>query len=76
MRVLGIKSVIRRQRRPYRHSTPETMADNILQRKFEATKPNEKWGTDVTEFKVPMSNLKLYLSAIFDFYDKSVCPMY
>ncbi|MBU3114855.1 IS3 family transposase [Clostridium lacusfryxellense] len=72
MRVLGIKSVIRRQRKPYRHSTPETTAKNILHREFEATKPNEKWGTDVTEFKVPMSNRKIYLSAILDFYDKSV----
>lgn len=72
MRVLGIKSVIRKQRKPYRHSTPETTAENILHREFEATKPNEKWGTDVTEFKVPMSNKKVYLSAILDFYDKSV----
>jgi putative transposase len=72
MQVLGIKSVIRKQRRPYRHSTPETTAENVLHREFEATKPNEKWGTDVTEFKVPMSNRKVYLSAILDFYDKSV----
>jgi len=70
--VLGIKSVIRRQRKPYRYSTPETTAENVLHREFEATKPNEKWGTDVTEFKVPMSNRKVYLSAILDFYDKSV----
>lgn len=72
MRVLGIKSVIRKQRKPYRYSTPESTADNILHREFEAAKPNEKWGTDVTEFKVPMSNRKVYLSAILDLYDKSV----
>ena len=72
MRVLGIKSVIRKQRKPYRHSTPETTAENVLHREFEATKPNEKWATDVTEFKVPMGNKKVYLSAILDFYDRSV----
>lgn len=72
MRVLGIKSMIRRQQKAYRHSTPKTTAENVLHREFEALKPNEKWGTDVTEFKVPMSNKKVYLSAILDFYDKSV----
>lgn len=72
MRVLGIKSIIRKQRKPYRHSTLETTAENTLNREFEATKPNEKWATDVTEFKVPRSNKKVYLSAIIDFYDRSV----
>jgi len=72
MHLIGIKSVIRKQRKSYRHSIPETTAENVLHREFEATKPNEKWGTDVTEFKVPMSTQKVYLSAIIDFYDKSV----
>lgn len=72
MRVLGIKSIIRKQRRPYRHSTPETTAENKMHREFEASKPNEKWATDVTEFKVPMSSEKIYLSVILDFYDRSV----
>lgn len=72
MRILGIKSIIRKKRRPYHRSTPETVADNILHREFEAFRPNEKWTTDVTEFKVPHSDKKLYLSAIVDLYDKSV----
>jgi len=72
MRILGIKSVIRKQRKPYRYTTPEATAENVLHRDFQATKPNEKWGTDVTEFKVPMSNRKVYLSAILDFYDKTI----
>ncbi|MDD4610087.1 MAG: IS3 family transposase, partial [Bacteroidaceae bacterium] len=72
MRILGIKSVIRKARKTYRYSTPETITENVLHREFEATKPNEKWGTDVTEFKVPMSQHKLYLSVILDLYDKSV----
>ncbi|WP_171012025.1 IS3 family transposase [Hathewaya histolytica] len=72
MHVLGVKSVIRNHKKPYRHSTPETTAGNVLHREFEAAKPNEKWATDVTEFKVPTSNKKVYLSAILDFYDRSV----
>ena len=41
------------------------IADNILQRQFEADKPNQKWVTDVTEFKV--GSEKLYLMWIYDF---------
>lgn len=72
MQVLGIKSVIRKKKKMYRRSTAETTAENVLHRDFEATRPNEKWGTDVTEFKVPMSSKKVYLSAIVDLYDKSI----
>lgn len=45
-------------------------ADNILNRNFKATKPNEKWVTDVTEFKV--NNQRVYLSPMIDLYDRSV----
>ena len=35
-----------------RHAkTPQHYAENILNREFHAEKPNEKWLTDVTEFK-------------------------
>src|SRR5699024_1505198 len=50
-KVAGIESVIRRKRKKYRHSNPEHIADNLLNREFTAEKPNEKWVTDVTEFK-------------------------
>lgn len=40
---------------------------NILQRDFYAEKPNEKWLTDITEFKIPAG--KVYLSPILDCYD-------
>ncbi|WP_196479901.1 IS3 family transposase [Clostridium tyrobutyricum] len=72
MLVLGIKSIIRKQRKSYRYSKPETTAKNVLHREFEATKPNKKWSTDVTEFKVPISNKKVYLSAILNLYDRSI----
>lgn len=72
MQILGIKSKIRRCRPGYRKSTPDAVAENILARDFVASKPNEKWLTDVTEFKIIGQKQKLYLSAIFDLFDSSV----
>ena len=74
MKAINVHSVIRKQPKKYRKSTPERTAENILKRDFNASKPNEKWVTDVTEFKWyegPKCH-KLYLSAILDLYDRSV----
>lgn len=68
---MGLKAVIRRKRPQYQRSTPEVTAENILNRDFTAEKLNEKWLTDVTEFKYG-DNAKLYLSAILDLKDKGV----
>ena len=73
MKVLNIHSVIRRKRKKYQSSTPETTAENLLNRNFYAPGPNQKWSTDVTEFKWyegPVVH-KLYLSVILDLYDLS-----
>lgn len=74
MRILGLKSVIRKKRPDYIKSTPEITAENILNRDFKATVPFEKWLTDVTEFKyyVGPEVKKLYLSAILDLYDRRI----
>ncbi len=72
MKHLNIKSVIRRKRYNYIKTKPEQVGENILSRNFNASKPNEKWLTDVTEFKIIGQNQKLYLSAILDLYDKSI----
>lgn len=71
MNKLKIHSVIRKKKKKYKIYTPEMMAENKLKRDFYATKPNEKWTTDVTEFKIHGKNKKLYLSAIVDLYDRS-----
>jgi len=44
--------------------------DNILQRDFSASKPNQKWITDITEF--PLSYEKVYLSTIVDCFDGKI----
>jgi len=45
-----------------------------LNREFTAKAPNEKWLTDVTEFKyyVGVTVHKIYLSAILDLYDRRI----
>ena len=45
-------------------------APNILQRNFKTVKPNKKWATDITEFKV-LGN-KLYLSPIIDLFNGEI----
>jgi transposase InsO family protein len=70
MKKLNIHSVIRKKKKKYISATPEASAENKLQRNFYATKPNQKWATDVTEFKVPGEKKKIYLSAILDLYDR------
>lgn len=71
MKVAGIQSVIRKKKKSYKRSTPQHVAENVLNREFTAEKPNEKWVTDVTEFKYGQSK-KAYLSAILDLYDGSI----
>ena len=70
MKKLEIHAVIRKKKKNYPSSKPESVAENKLNRDFNATVPNEKWVTDVTEFKVPGEKKKLYLSAILDLYDR------
>lgn len=70
MQKLGVHSVIRKKNKKYISVKSETIAENILQRDFYATQPNQKWVTDITEFKVPREKKKIYLSTILDLYDR------
>lgn len=71
MEVMEIQSVIRSKKKKYTNATPQQVAENLLNRKFHADAPNEKWLTDVTEFKYGHGQ-KAYLSAILDLHDKSI----
>ncbi len=44
--------------------------ENIINRDFQASAPNEKWLTDITEFQIPAG--KVYLSPIIDCFDGMV----
>ncbi|WP_156117805.1 IS3 family transposase, partial [Vibrio hyugaensis] len=70
MRQLGLKSTMRPKKyRSYRGEVGKT-APNVLERDFNASKPDEKWVTDVTEFKV--KGQKVYLSPVVDLFTREV----
>ncbi|MGG3522032.1 IS3 family transposase [Bacillus pseudomycoides] len=67
MSEMNLKSLVRMKKyRSYCGKVGKT-APNILKRDFKATRPNEKWVTDVTEFH--LHGEKLYLSPILDLYN-------
>ncbi len=75
-RSLNIKSTIKYRNHgcTRKAANPQFIAENILNREFKANAPNEKWLTDVTEFKYYINGVKhkIYLSAIIDLYDRRI----
>lgn len=73
MKELGLKARIRVKRRynSYKGAVGKK-ADNLIKRRFEASKPLEKCYTDVTEFAIPASSQKLYLSPVLDGYNSEI----
>ncbi|WML56168.1 IS3 family transposase [Neobacillus sp. PS2-9] len=70
MNEMGIKCLVRMKKyRSYRGNVGK-IAPNILERNFKASKPNEKWVTDVTEFH--LHGEKLYLSPVLDLYNGEI----
>ncbi len=70
MKVLGLKCLVRiKKYRSYKGETGK-IAPNIIERDFNATEPNQKWTTDITEFSLFGS--KLYLSPILDMYNGEI----
>lgn len=70
MNLLGIKCQVRMKKyKSYRGNVGE-VAPNLLNRDFQADKPNQKWVTDVTEFS--LFGQKLYLSPILDLFNSEV----
>lgn len=68
MQEMGIRSIIR-AKRPYFNNYQAAKSDgrvspNLLNREFTATKPNLKWVTDITQYRV--GEQCLYLSTIKD----------
>ncbi|WHX98930.1 IS3 family transposase [Neobacillus sp. DY30] len=70
MKELGLKCLVRMKKyRSYKGKVGK-IAPNILNRNFKAEEPNEKWVTDITEFK--LFGEKLYLSPILDLYNGEI----
>jgi putative transposase len=70
MKQLGLKSTVQPKRYNSYHGDPGISVPNVLNREFEATQPNQKWVTDVTEFNV--HGQKVYLSPVLDLYKREV----
>lgn len=67
---LGLKSLVKiKKYRSYKGEIGR-VAPNHLERKFRAAQPNQKWVTDVTEFKV--ADEKLYLSPVMDLFNGEI----
>jgi len=70
MNELGIKSLVRPKKYRSYKGCEGKIAPNIIERNFKAEKPNEKWTTDVTEFK--LFGKKRYLSSILDMFNGEI----
>ena len=73
MKILGLSARIRRKRK-YSSYQGEIgkKAENLIQRQFEGSRPMEKCYTDVTEFAIPNSTQKLYLSPVLDGFNSEI----
>ncbi|GAA3319160.1 hypothetical protein GCM10020331_024900 [Ectobacillus funiculus] len=70
MNEMGLQCLVRMKKyRSYRGKVGE-IASNLLERNFNAIKPNEKWVKDMTEFH--LYGEKLYLSPILDLYNGEI----
>ncbi|AFX74421.1 Mobile element protein [Mesomycoplasma hyorhinis SK76] len=70
MKKFNLKAICPRRKYKSYKGTVGKIADNILNRNFVATQPNQKWTTDVTEFSGPFG--KAYLSPILDMFNGEV----
>ena len=73
MKGMGLSARIRRKcKYSSYHGEVGKKTDNLIQRQFEASKPMEKCYTDVTEFAIPLSRQKLYLSPVLDGFNSEI----
>ena len=71
MRSLQLFCKVRRRKRYNSYQGEQgAIAPNLLNRKFDADAPNQKWVTDVTEFRV--GDRKLYLSPVMDLFNRQI----
>ena len=70
MRQLGLRSELRKKKARGYPSGAMGKAPNLLGRQFGALAPNEKWVTDLTQFRV--SGQTQYLSALMDLYNREI----
>lgn len=70
MHAVNVLCLVRIKKYKSYKGTIGKVAPNIINRDFHANLPNQKWTTDVTEFK--LFGKKLYLSPILDMYNSEI----
>ncbi|WP_272514439.1 IS3 family transposase [Bacillus cereus] len=70
MKELGLKCVVRMKKYKSYKGKVGRIAPNILERNFHTDAPNQKWVTDITEFK--LFGEKLYVSPVLDLYNGEI----
>ncbi|MGP4059278.1 IS3 family transposase [Halobacillus sp. H74] len=70
MKELGLQCHVRMKKYKSYKGRVGKVADNLLNREFNAEKPHQKWVTDITEFK--LFGEKLYLSPILDLFNGEI----
>jgi len=71
MRLMGIQSVTRKKKSVRTPKSGDFTADNALGRHFISEFKNEKWLTDVTEYKLKNGE-RVFMCAILDLFDNSI----
>jgi len=67
---LGLKSTVRPKRYQSYQGSEGKIAPNLLERKFVAKAPHQKWVTDVTQFNI--KGERVYLSPVLDLYNGEI----
>ena len=67
---LGLKCMVRPKKYWSYNGPMGEVSPNTLARQFKAEQPNQKWVTDVSEFKV--AGKKMYLSPVLDLYNGEI----
>ncbi|PLX31465.1 MAG: hypothetical protein C0604_07105 [Clostridiales bacterium] len=70
MKEMGLTSKVRMKKYKSYRGEVGRIAPNILDRDFEADRPNKKWATDITQFS--LFGRKLYLSPILDLFNGEI----
>jgi len=76
VRLMQEQRLVARQRRRYKCTTmsdhDQPVAENLLDRRFEADAPNQRWVCDTTELYIGATYAKLYLAVILDLFSRYV----
>ena len=77
VRLMQEDGLVARLRKRFKHTTmsdhDQPVAANLLDRRFEADAPNQRWVGDTTEFVIgPSGTGKLYLAVILDLFSRFI----